>query len=301
MLPIQRCLCVLAMVGLVAPPGAAPAASSPAAAPADDLSSLNSAPCDAGGRPVAEALSASLRGLLDAGRSAGRDRGIAYRVVEKSAAWERYRAAAGCLGSFDPAALARREERLAFWINVYNSLVVHQVLASGVPGSVLEMPGFFDREGYEIGGRRFSLDQIEHGILRGNRPKQAGAAPLLPPGDARLRYTLGDLDPRLHFALVCGARSCPPVRAYDAERIDAQLEAGAGDYLNGTVRATADGRGLTLPMILNWFEADFGGRRGLLDLLHRHLGAGPARRVLESEREPTLSYPEFDWRLNDAH
>jgi hypothetical protein len=225
--------------------------------------------------------------------------GVDYRALAASAAWRDYLRQAGCLGFFDPAGLASDAEKKAFWINTYNSLVVHAVIAERFPASVRDVPGFFQNMTYEIGGIENGLDTIEDGILRGNRPKTAGAEPILPPGDARLGHALGEVDPRIHFALVCAARSCPRLEAYAPERLDAQLEAAARAFLSRTTRL-APGGGLEVSAVLQWYEIDFGGRAGVIAALLRHLEAGPARRYLEADPNPSLTYAEFDWRLNDA-
>ena len=87
--------------------------------------------------------------------------------------------------------LGTREERLAFWINTYNALVVDGIRALGIRESVWEVPHFFERIGYRIDGFVFSADAIEHGILRGNRPHPlTGVAPFQ------------STDPRKAFAIL---------------------------------------------------------------------------------------------------
>lgn len=229
-----------------------------------------------------------------------KDGGIDYRRLNESAGWGAYQGLAGCLRELDPAALETREQRLAFWINLYNAMVVHGILAAGIPKSVTAVPDFFEATAYEVGGVRLSLEQIEHGVLRNNRPKYLRPWAPLSKDDAALKYALFDLDPRIHFALVCGARSCPPVRVYLPEGVDAQLDLATREFLNRTVKPAADGKGLELSSILLWYEKDFGGREGVLDLLRRLLEPGPARRLLESNPNPRISYADYDWSLNDA-
>ena len=79
------------------------------------------------------------------------------------------------------AGLVSREARLAFWINTYNALVTEGISAFGLRHSVWEVPDFFQRIGCRIGDRVFTADEIEHGVLRGNRP-----GPLSAPGPPHL-------------------------------------------------------------------------------------------------------------------
>src|SRR5712692_7951355 len=91
--------------------------------------------------------------------------------------------------------LATRGERLAFWINLYNDLVTEGLAALGVRQTVWEVPAFFDRIRVRIGGLEFSANDIEHGVLRVNRPNPLSSAPPFSPGDPRLAHVMPDLDP----------------------------------------------------------------------------------------------------------
>jgi hypothetical protein len=272
------------------------------ARPAGEAATLNTAPCQGGedlrGAALAETLNRAVLGLK--GKFFTESGRVDYRAMKGSPEWAVYEGLAGCLRAFDPATLAGRAERLAFWINLYNALVVHGVLAADVPQSVTKVPSFFDTTAYEIGGLRFSLEDIEHGVLRGNRPKHLRPWAPLPKSDPRLKYALESLDPRIHFALVCGARSCPPVGAYTADRIDEQLDLAARSFVNQAVEAAPGGKELRVSSILQWYEADFGGRDGVLNFLRRTLSPGPALRLLEAGAEPKISYVDYDWSLNDA-
>jgi hypothetical protein len=263
---------------------------------------LNSGSCGSAERQAkAHGPAVTARRIPVLGRRDFRDgNGVDYRALAASPAWREFVREAACLRFLDPSSAAGKAERKAFWINTYNSLVVHAVIAERFPASIRDVPGFFQSMTYEIGGLEYGLDPIEDGILRGNRPKAAGAAPALPAGDARLGHALGELDPRIHFALVCAARSCPRLEAYTPERLDAQLDAAARAYLNRTTRLADGGGGLEVSAILRWYEADFGGPRGVHATLLKYLESGPVRRYLEANPAPPLTYAEFDWRLNDA-
>jgi Protein of unknown function, DUF547 len=127
---------------------------------------------------------------------------------------------------------------MAFFINVYNALIVHATVAHGVPANVVERLKFFKKANYVIGGARFSADDIEHGVLRSNAVAPGSLAALLrlpkmfqkpqfPKGDIRASLAISPLDPRIHFALVCGAKSCPPIKLYTPDNLDEGLQARA--------------------------------------------------------------------------
>jgi hypothetical protein len=147
-------------------------------------------------------------------------------------------------------------EARAFWINLYNALILQAMMRAKVQKSVLEVPGFFDRFAYQFqfDSLEFSLtlNEIEHGILRGNRAVLFSAP--FAANDPRKSLIL-PLEPRIHFALNCGAISCPPIRAYQASQLDSQLELATRSYLQ-SVRL--ENGVVILPKLLDWYAKDFG-------------------------------------------
>jgi hypothetical protein len=100
---------------------------------------------------------------------------------------------------------------------------------------------------YNIGGAEYVADDLENGILRGNRPAASSLGMLLGfpglsrgpfgPGDARGRAVVADpIDPRIHFALVCGAKSCPPIKLYSADNLDEGLGGAAEAFVASDVK-----------------------------------------------------------------
>ncbi len=142
--------------------------------------------------------------------------------------------------------------------------MVDGIIALGVTRSVREVPVFFRRVGYEIGGRFFSPDHIEHGVLRANRRPPGRMGRIFGPLDARRILSLRKVEPRVHFALVCGSRSCAPIRFYDPERVREDLELAAVGFVNGReVEIDREGRRLRISAIFRWYERDFGGVEGV--------------------------------------
>ena len=148
---------------------------------------------------------------------------------------------------------------------------------------------------YDIGSHCYSLDDIEHGILRSNMMHPTSGAVAFKTGDERLSLAvpLAEFDPRIHFALVCGAQSCPPIRVYKGDNIAKGLSMATSTYLNQVIQvdlaaepaaAEAAGQGepgggcrgggkgkvhaVRLPKVCCWYFADF------------CLGAAPKRRCL---------------------
>ncbi|MBW2567525.1 MAG: DUF547 domain-containing protein, partial [Deltaproteobacteria bacterium] len=186
--------------------------------------------------------------------------GVDYEGMRNSDAFEDYKAATRGLASLDLKELATRQAKLAFWINIYNALVVHGILELDIGKSVKEVPSFFKAVCYNVGGYVFSLDDIEHGILRGNRKKHLLSPKPFSGGDPRKKFVVEKVDPRIHFALVCGSNSCPPIDVYEEKEIDEQLELVASGFINSEeVIVEEESKRLRVSRIFKWYEDDFGG------------------------------------------
>jgi len=179
------------------------------------------------------------------------------------------------LAGATPGALPPKEQ-LAFWINAYNATIVAGVLQRYSAENALKRVFFFKSYNRRIAAVDRTPDDIEHGIIR-----------------RQFR------EPRIHFALVCAATSCPPLRreAYVGERLDDQLDDQARRFLNDPTRNRIDvGSGqVVLSPIFKWFAEDFAAAGGpLADVLQPYLSA-EQRRLLEAAK---IRYQEYDWRLN---
>jgi hypothetical protein len=218
---------------------------------------------------------------------------VATKVGDDPAPYERALAAAD-----DETLREVREDRataLAFWTNLYNAGT--QLLLDRRPElyeSPLRSIRFFSTTAVTVDGTGLPLDRIENGLLRARRSKYGlGYAPKLYVTGFEKRYALADCDPRIHFALNCGAASCPAIRSYDPERIDEQLDLATRTYLDSTVEYDADADAVRVPRVFLWFRGDFGGKSGTREFL-REYGAVPAG------AEPSLSYLPWDWSRTDG-
>ena len=172
----------------------------------------------------------------------------------------------------------------AFWLNLYNALTLHALHAVRVKESVLERAGFFQMFAYRVSGLNFSLNDIEHGVLRGNRTAFLSRAPFAS-GDPRANMVL-PLDVRIHFALNCGALSCPPIHSYEAARLEKQLELAAASYLHS---ARLEGSAVWLPRLLEYYRADFGDP---LEFARRYRADLPVK--------ARVRFEPYDWDLDQS-
>ena len=228
---------------------------------------------------------------------------VHYRRIRGSEEFERYKDLTKGLQSLDLHPLRERDQKLAFWINIYNTAVIHGVIELGIEKSVKEVSGFFDRVRYEIGGFHFSLNEMEHGILRGNRRHPYGLLKPFRRKDRRMEFAIAPLDPRIHFALVCGARSCPPIGFYEADQIESQLQLAAESFINNPqVKILPQEGAVFISKIFKWYKRDFGGNDGaLIDLLLNYLDEGEKKTYLQQNRDKIrIRYQPYDWNLNQG-
>lgn len=256
-------------------------------------------------------LDAELRVLMNRLRAEAYDaerNTFDYARAASSDLYACLRETAAQLVRFDPATLATEEQQLAFWINLYNVLVMHGVIAFGIRKTVWEDWGFFRRAAYIIHGQRVSLDQIEHGILRRNRKPPYMPFPVFVSNDPRASWMLPRVDPRIHAALHCASRSCPPIAVYDPAHIYAQLDLAARAFVNATTRLDFARRAsitLFLSPIFNWYAEDFGGREGILEFVAGYwadetqaVRLWEKRAMYSHRRSIRIVWTQYDWGLN---
>ncbi len=228
-------------------------------------------------------------------------RTFAYDDFEASGDFDKLARLARCLKDFDLDALSTRASRLAFWVNLYNLMAIHGVLAHRVKHSVRDARGFFT-SCCQVGSVVLSLDDVEHGILRGNARKYKGLKRFFSSSDPRRKLVLEPMEPRVHFALYSACRSSPLLDAYRAANVEQQLEHATERYLRSRVEIRGAGSKILLPRIFEWYAGDFGSREQMMRLIVDHLGED-TRRELPGDRavEAVIGFVEFNWSLNQLH
>ncbi|KAH3857774.1 uncharacterized protein LOC127871497 [Dreissena polymorpha] len=197
-------------------------------------------------------------------------------------------------------------EKKAFFINIYNALTIHGLASlAELPQSVLKVKHFWATTCYNIGGLVYSLDDVEHGILRGNRGHPSTIEPTFKTDDPRLKFIVNELDPRIHFALVCGAKSCPAINVYSAENLDQALDAATRSFCAQEVSMFTETNEIWLSKIFQWYSQDFG--RTDIDVMKwtvPYLEKSVQDRAhllltkLEKVSPVDVKYNEYDWSLN---
>jgi hypothetical protein len=225
---------------------------------------------------------------------------VNYETLRKSEEYREYKKIAASLRDFDPVMLQNESEKLAFWINLYNTIVIDGIIATDIKESVKEVTGFFSRIKYHIDGHTFSPDDIEHGILRANRRLPFRPFHQFGPLNPKKNFSLKAVDPRIHFALVCGSRSCAPIQYYSPERIDEELETAALNFINSSeVIVIPEENRILISQIFNWYSNDFGGTSGIINFIKRYILDEDKKKFLENTRNDiSIDYLYYDWNLN---
>ncbi len=255
-------------------------------------------PAEKSGNPARAMMKASKFLLADA---VDAETGLVdYRGLRESDTYAQFREITSQLSVCKPSDLGHGPAMMAFWINLYNALIIDAVVHFGIRGSIMSRPGIFRQAAYNVGGLQFSADEIEHGILRRNRPNPVTFIRPFTTDDPRLSLTVDHLDPRIHFSLVCGASSCPPIAFYDHEHLDRQLDQATAAFINGGgVCYLVETNTLRLSKIFQWYLADFGGLPAALELVQHHINDRDARTALESGGFQ-IGYMRYDWKVNSS-
>ncbi len=228
---------------------------------------------------------------------------VDYQTLVKNPFYQGFRELVGKLHDFNFQTLSTREEKLAFWINLYNALVITAVIQEKIRDSVTEsrfgILSFFQKAAYQVNSLRFSLTDIEHGVLRGNSGFPYFPAPHFSPADPRLEAVIQPFDPRIHFALNCASNSCPPIGVYTPEKIRGQLDLATKNFINSDLVINSDLKMISISKIFRWYQDDFGGEPGILSFLLKYLNDQGAKRWL-SNNQPSIKiqYHPYDWGLN---
>ncbi len=275
----------------------------------DPFTSLNPDKPSKKGVSKGSALSAEIKRSINKFKSAAMDSNgelVDYPGLSLNPVYLSYRELVSRLHDFDYSVLSSGEDRLAFWINLYNTLVIDAVIQEGVKTSVTEsrlgILSFFQKAAYFINGQRFSLTDIEHGVIRGNHGFPYFPGPHFPSSDPRYNAVIRPIDPRIHFALNCASNSCPPIGVYTPEQLGTQLDLAARNFIQGDLLVDKDRKTVSVSSIFRWYQVDFGGKGGIVDFLLNHIVEPGIQGWLKENRTAIqLNYHPYNWGLNQLN
>jgi len=161
-----------------------------------------------------------------------------------------------------------RNQRLAYWINVYNAYTVKLILDNYPLKSITDLDKPWDQKIIPIGDKTYSLNQVENEIIRP-------------------RFN----EPRIHFAVNCAAKSCPPLlnEAFVSEKLNAQLQKQTKAFLNNATSNSISSNEIKLSKIFDWYKADF---NNLINFVNTYTET-------EINADAKISFLAYDWALNE--
>ncbi|NOT01465.1 MAG: DUF547 domain-containing protein [Phycisphaerales bacterium] len=222
------------------------------------------------------------------------------------------------LANTDAAGLPSSEAKMAFWINAYNALTIkgaietrgfdHRFWSDYSVKRVFPMDvdeadrTFFRGLKFVVGGERYTLDEIEKGVLLGDAAAAGERLSLFQAAGPTGR------DSRIHLALVRGALGCPPLSrdAYEADKLDAQLTERAKAFVLDKLRCRIDAakKLVEISQVFEWYAADFSNPqvapnvKSVFEFLAKYVDDPVLRKSL-TEEQWQMTYIPFDWMTND--
>lgn len=163
-----------------------------------------------------------------------------------------------------------KEQKLAYWINAYNALTIDLILRNPTVKSIKDIEKPWDQRLWKLGDKWYSLNEIEHQILRKME------------------------EPRIHFAIVCASVSCPKLQneAFIAENLDEQLTRATKEFLSDPSKNILSENSLNLSKIFKWFAKDFKQGQSLVEFLNNYSD-------IEISKSAAIRYLDYNWDLND--
>lgn len=162
-----------------------------------------------------------------------------------------------------------KNEKLAFWINAYNAFTLKLIVDNYPVGSITDLEGGkpWDKKWISLNGKTLSLNNIENDIIR---PQFK--------------------EPRIHFAVNCAAKSCPPLlnKAWTAGNLEANFEKQTLKFINNQTFNKISGSSAQVSEIFNWYGVDFGDVKSFINKY--------ATTKIEAGTE--IQFLEYNWKLN---
>ncbi|WP_452221797.1 DUF547 domain-containing protein [Lacinutrix salivirga] len=163
-----------------------------------------------------------------------------------------------------------KEEKLAYWINAYNALTIDLILRNYPTKSIKDIKDPWEQRLWKLGDKWYNLDQIEHQIIRKMN------------------------EPRIHFALVCAAKSCPKLNnnAFTASNLDTELTRLTKEFLSDPTKNSISKNKLELSKIFKWFSKDFKTEGSVIDFINKYTD-------ITISEDAKKSFKDYNWELNN--
>ncbi|CAA0382113.1 unnamed protein product [Arabidopsis thaliana] len=197
------------------------------------------------------------------------------------------------------------EEKLAFFLNLYNAMVIHALIRIGRPEGLIARRSFFTDFQYVVGGYSYSLSSIRNDILRsGRKPSYPFIRPPFNNGKTRHELGLLKLNPLVHFGLCDGTKSSPVVRFFTPQGVEAELKRAAREFFqNGGIEVVLDKRTIHLSRIIKWYKEDFSEEKKMLKWIMGYIDSNDAGLLThllgDGGGSFNIVYQDYDWSTNN--
>jgi len=174
------------------------------------------------------------------------------------------------LSNYTPDDSWSKDEKMAYWINTYNAFTVKLIIDNYPISSIKDIESPWDIQFINLGDKTFSLNDIEHKILRKMN------------------------DPRIHFGIVCASISCPNLqnKAFEASKLNSQLENATKEFLADTSKNNLTENSIEISKIFKWFAKDFKNEGTLVDFLNNYS-------EITISQNAKKTFKDYDWNLNE--
>lgn len=177
------------------------------------------------------------------------------------------------LKSKTPTSSWTKNQTMAYWINAYNAFTVKLILNNYPLKSIMDINNgkAWDLSFIEMNGKSYSLNNIEHDILRAKY------------GDARI-----------HFAVNCASISCPRLnnKAFTADKLEEQLEKMSRAFINNTSKNSLSADFVKISSLFNWYKGDFTKNGSVIDFINKYS-------TTKISSSASIQYMEYNWNLNN--
>jgi len=169
-----------------------------------------------------------------------------------------------------PSDSATKNEKLAYWINLYNALTVDLIVRNYPIKSIKDIKNPWKQRLWETANLSYNLDEIEHDILRKMN------------------------EPRIHFAIVCASISCPKLqnKAFKANTLGTQLTKATKAFLADNTKNEITKNQLKLSKIFKWFSKDFETNGTVIDFINLYTSS-------TISKDAKINYKDYNWNLNE--
>ncbi|XP_054825597.1 uncharacterized protein LOC129323071 [Prosopis cineraria] len=249
---------------------------------------------------VCQRLTKLMSAILESYASDDR-RYLDYAAIGKSEEFRRYVIAAQDLQRINLLELSENE-RLAFFMNLYNAMVIHALTRVGSPQTVLDRNFFYSDFQYVVGGLPYCLNSIKNGILRCNRRAPYSLLKTFRSGHKQLEFALVKMNPLIHFGICSGTKSSPKVRFFSTHGVVEELRRATREFFEeGGAEVDLEKRTVYLTRIIKWYDMDFGQGKDILKWAIHYLDATKAgflTHILGDGGPVRISYQNYDWSIN---